>query len=110
MAISELVIGGQNTTCMGYEAITVSDTAIGFTAGTITPTDGSNPAIVAVLIVEDDQVRFTYDGSTTPTDAIGQLLDPGDRIVIQGVKNISNFRMIRVTGDASVKCSYERFI
>lgn len=108
MAIQEIVFGGQEMSCFGYEAVTVSNTAIGFTAGTITPTTG-RPCSRAIFTVETDQIRFTYDGSTTPTNTVGHLVEAGDRVVIEGIKNVSNFRAIRVTSDASIKCTYERF-
>lgn len=43
--------------------------------------------------------RYTVDGTTTPTAAIGQFLGDGDYIVLQ-VGQFSNFSMI--TAEASV--------
>ena len=87
------------------ESITVSNTAIGFTAGTISPGDGAIP-VKAVFTVETAQIRFTVDG-TTPTASIGLLVQIGDIITINGQSDINAFRAIRVTStDATIQPVY----
>ena len=82
-----------------YEAITVSNVAIGFTAGNITGKKG------VYLSVEADEVRYRYDG-TDPTATEGHLLYVGDRLQLMHPTVLSKFRMIRVTTDATVRCTY----
>ncbi len=89
-----------------YEAITVSSASIGFTASKLDPAS-SKPTSKVFCTVETDQVRFRYDGGT-PTDAIGHLANSGDRFTITGYESIVKFRAIRVTTDASLKCTFER--
>ena len=94
---------------VGYEAITVSSTAIGFTAAKILPTTGDFKAhrcqaVFATL--ETDSIRFTLDG-TTPTNLIGHLLTSGQNLTIRNAVDIVNFRAIRVTSDASLKVTFK---
>ncbi len=99
---------GQDLTAFAYEAIPVSNTAIGFTTATYAPTT-YGPAHRAFVTVETDQIRWTCDGSTTPTNEIGHLANVGDAIEIEGIKNVANFKAIKVTNNASLKVSYSRF-
>lgn len=104
---------GSDLVAFNYESITVADSSIGFTAGTITPTvavDGSTrPAHVARVTAETAQMRYTIDG-TAPTTTVGHLLDIGDVLDIEGIKNVSNARFIR-TGVTSgtIRCTFLRF-
>jgi hypothetical protein len=93
----------------GYEAITVSNVAIGFTSTYIKPTSGDFSGKVCqevLCTLETDQIRFTLDG-TTPTSAIGHLLEAGQNLTLKNPADISNFRGIRVTTDASLKVTYK---
>lgn len=95
---------------MDYEAITVSSTALGFTATKLLQTDaafsGFKQARKAFLTLETDQIRFTLDGATTPTSTVGHLLAVGDTLVLNGVEELQRFKAIRVTNDASLKVTY----
>lgn len=106
MSISEMIYGGSVMAAFADEKITVN-TAVGFTTATYAPTPG-NPAFRALVTVETDQVRFRYEG-TDPTSSVGHLLDPGDRIVIEGYDNIKNARFIKITNNATLQVTYERF-
>jgi hypothetical protein len=93
----------------GYETITVSNVAIGFTAAKIIPTSGDFLGKVCQAVfctLETDSIRFTLDG-TTPTSAIGHLLNAGQNLTLKNPSDISNFRAIRVTGDASLKVTFK---
>jgi hypothetical protein len=96
-----------------YESITVSTTALGFTATKITVANtaigSANPrrAKEVLLTVETNTIRFRLDG-TDPTAAEGHLLAVGDSLNIEGEDNIRRFRMIRATADATVKVTYYR--
>lgn len=92
-----------------YEAITVSNTAVGFSEAYKNPRSGlfnKFQAKEVFVTVETDSIRYTLDGSTTPTDAVGHLVYAGQSISIKNVVAIQNFSMIRVTTDASVKVTY----
>lgn len=85
-----------------YEALSVSSTAVGFTAATFD--NGVKKALMAVGTLEDDSIRFTVDG-TTPTSTVGQLVTQASNVSITvcGEKAIRAFRAIRTSGDASLK-------
>ncbi len=89
-----------------YESITVSSTAIGFTDSKLKPESSRYPGRT-LCTVESNSIRFRYDG-TSPTDAEGHLVASGSTITIEGWESLMKFRMIRVTNDATVKCTLER--
>ena len=111
MAQYELPDSKREGGAYAYEAITVSTTAIGITATVVDPGEATNasegPAGTAFLTVETNSIRFTLDG-TTPEAAVGHLLAAGDSLIIRGLQNIRNLRMIRATADASVKVTVFR--
>jgi hypothetical protein len=88
------------------EAITVSSTAIGFTAAKVK--HESNNSIhprEAIFNVEDDAIRFRLDG-TDPDASTGHLVNAGETIKITGEADIRAFKAIRVTTDASIFVHY----
>lgn len=92
-----------------YEAITVSTTAVGFTATTITPTSASlRPATAAIITLETADIRYRYDG-TNPTATEGHAAASGSTIVVRGANNVLRFRMIRSgASDATARVTYLR--
>lgn len=100
--MSAFVIDIPPTPAGDYEAITVADTAIGFTASKIliNQTGGTHKRAVAALVSAETQpMRFTVDG-TTPTTTVGHLLAAGDYFVVRGEQNVSRFKAIRTTGSS----------
>jgi len=91
----------------GYEAITVSSTAIGFTTARITDSLALHGREVKQVIatVETNPIRFTVDG-TTPTTTVGHLLNIGDTVICDG-EDARKFRAIATGSDASLKCTFE---
>jgi hypothetical protein len=82
---------------IGYENLTVSSTAVGFTATTVTRLARS-----AVIVVEDADVRWRSDG-TAPTSSAGTLLREGSSFIVRGEANILNIQFIRAGSvDAAV--------
>lgn len=102
--------GAASLTPFADEAITVSNSSVGFTTATWAPTGGQF-AIMAVCTVETDSVRFRATG-LAPTNAVGQLLivtaTAPQTITVCGQLTMQRFRMIRVTTDASAYCTYYR--
>ena len=88
-----------------YESITVTDAPIGFTASILLT---SPPPKRALITAETAQLRYRYDG-TDPASDEGHPLNPMDVLVLEGVKNLKNFKAIR-TGDTSavLKVTFER--
>lgn len=81
----------------GYETITVSTSAVGFTvpAGTL----------LAVVMVETDAIRYRDDG-TDPTSSLGMPVTSGGSLVVCP-NQLSRIRFIRSgANDASLKVSY----
>lgn len=92
----------------GFEQVTVGAAAVGLTASQIKPASGifnGKHAFSVTISVETDQVRFRVDG-TDPTSTVGDLLNSGDRLTINGTKNIQNFKAIRVTTNAQLNVTY----
>ncbi len=50
--------------------------------------------------LETAQIRFTLDGSTAPTTAIGRLLEVGEMLTLESIEEIEAFAAIR-TGAVS---------
>lgn len=88
---------------LDHEELTISNSALGFTAGTIQQAAGN--AAVAVVTVETDQIRYWVDGST-PTISSGHLAEAGTSFTVCGLNSIKNFLAIRVTLDAAIKASF----
>lgn len=89
----------------GYEALTVSTTALALTAAEYV--SGDRKAQVAHITVESNPINYTYEG-TTPTSTVGHNLVAGSTLTLAGYANIVAFRMIRSGGaDATVKITYE---
>ena len=89
-----------------FETITVSSTALGFTATTAFPA-GQQPGAMAVCRIEVDGIRYRADG-LNPTATVGMLESVGGTFTACGEASMRRFRMIRVTADSTVSCSYYR--
>ncbi len=89
-----------------HESITVSSTAIGFTAAKLALAISLYGRDVqkVLVTVESYPVRFTVDG-TTPTSSVGHLLNVGDIYTCDG-EDVFKFRAIRTTSDATIMCTY----
>lgn len=94
-----------------YESLTVSSTAVGFTAANYNPTAGNLPdskqAEEVFLRVESNQVRYRLDG-TDPTSAVGTILDVGETLTIRGITDISRFRAIATGSDATLRVEFRK--
>lgn len=88
-----------------YEAITVSSTAVGFTA-TAYGTGGATPAM-AYFVLDSATIRFRVDGGT-PTSTVGHLVTFASNVSVTvcGDVAIKKFRAIRTVSDASLKVTY----
>ena len=94
--------------CGEYEAITVSNSPIGFSESKYNPTTGQSANSNAKKIfcrVENSPIRFTLDG-TTPTDTIGMLLDIGETLELRNLQQIKRFWAIKISNNASLKVFY----
>lgn len=89
----------------GNETITVSNTALGFTAALYD--QGSGQAQSALVTIAGDSIRWWANGAV-PTATVGHLVTAGTPVEVCGFANIKNFRMIRQTTDATVSVSYFR--
>jgi hypothetical protein len=86
-----------------YEAVTVDNTAggVALTAATY------GRARYAILRLETAEIRYTKDGTTAPTDAVGVVVLPLEFIVLDNHDQIKNFRAIRTGGTSGVlHCLY----
>lgn len=92
---------------MAFEQITVSNTAVGFTAATIGTSSSFNQAIVAVITVETNAIRFRDDGPD-PTSTVGMPAGVLSQTIICGRQALLNAKFIRATADALISVSYYR--
>lgn len=90
----------------GYESISVTGTAVGFTSATIVPT-GQVSARAAECTTETASIRYRYDG-TSPTSSEGHVVATDSSFTVYGINNIRRFRAIAVSATATVKCTYLR--
>ena len=91
----------------GYdrEDITVSTTAIGFTASKLIT---KPPPKRAVMTLEGATIRYTYDG-TDPTTDLGHQMFIGDILIIEGTENLNKFKAIRDgTVNGKLVATFER--
>lgn len=91
-----------------FENLSVSTTAVGFTAARY-DADTVSPTVKAVVCYNDLQpIRFRMDG-TNPTSSVGHQLNDKDVVYIQGYDNISDFRAIRQGGtNSNLMCHFLR--
>ena len=94
IATEELVINWQD-----FEALTVSSTALKLTQNLV----GYDYAILTVAV---DAIRFRLDHGAVPTASVGHHIAAGSELILESVEEIKDFRMIRVTNDATVSVSY----
>jgi hypothetical protein len=91
------------------ERLTVSSTALAFTAATWKPTSTNSTtwARMATVSVEADEIRFTLHGSN-PTASAGHLVPTGTYLTVCGIDALTGWRAIRVTTDATIQVTYWR--
>lgn len=92
------------------EAITVSSTAVGFTAATINAaSDQGKPLLFAEVTLETNPIRVRADG-LNPTAAIGALwnsVSGGNvKFYVCGEASMRAFRAIRTVSDAAITAAY----
>ncbi len=104
--------------CIGYEQVTVSTTAVGFTPSKYQSVNMGGAfradARIAVVTLEGtagtNDLRFTVDG-TTPTTSVGHVFVAAggfaNALVIRGLGNITKFLAIRdLAADGILSVSY----
>lgn len=91
------------------ESLTIGASEASLSASIYEPSDAASRlqgvASFALLSVEDDQLRFWFDGDGATART---LVSPGQTIELDGLTDIRNFRAIRVTGDATLRVHYAR--
>jgi hypothetical protein len=87
------------------ETLVVSSTALPLTASAY-DRDGLS-ADQATITCETDAVRYWADGSI-PTASVGHVLAAAGALLLYGQQAIQNFRVIRVTNDATLSITYSR--
>ncbi len=90
-----------------FESVTVSTTAIGFTAATF-DSGGVRPADLAIVDVESQAVRYRVDG-IDPTAAVGHAVLADTSLTVCGIASIRRVKFIRRDAtDATLRVSYYR--
>lgn len=91
----------------GYEQITITGTAIGFTGSKISGQSTGHPqATRALCRLETAEIRYRTDGGT-PTASVGTLLEPGDVLDMRDAIALPQFLAIRTGATSgSLSCTY----
>ena len=87
---------------LDYEDLTVSSTALALTRND----QGFDRATITV---ETDAIRFKLNGDV-PTAALGVLVAASSAIELESAAEIKDFRVIRVTNDATLRVHYGRVV
>lgn len=94
-----------------FETITVSTTAIGFTASKLLINQAGGfhkRAVKAFLSIADGDIRVRFDG-TNPTNTVGHKFLSGSDFTVIGDSDITKLRMIKDTAsgaDAAVSVTF----
>lgn len=99
-----LLLSGLAYAQYAYESITVSSTAKSLTTATY------GRANRAFITVEGNSIRYTLDGTNTPTSAgVGHRRTSADTqpLILVNTDEIKNFRAVRSSAtDATIKVTY----
>lgn len=102
-ASTPLISGGQP---YNYTPLTPMQAGLAVTTSTaLTIPIG---ALQAVVSVEGNSVRYTYDGTTAPTASVGHLLTSGQFIQFSGATTLANLRFIQTAATATLTVSYTK--
>jgi len=90
-----------NYRCIGFKTFELSTVKgladIGLDVGAF------SLATVAVISTEDQIVRWTMDGATTPTTSLGEQQETTDvPLQIYGKANIDQFQMVSASGTTTI--------
>ena len=111
MALHSDTIGTTLRQVFAYETLTVDTVSTALTAATYAPAASyptTGKAQRAIVQANDQPARFRVDGGT-PTATVGHKLAAGEAVVITGIVNIANFRIIKEGATAvNVAVTYER--
>jgi hypothetical protein len=108
MCLALAAVALQAVSFISFEQLTVAASSTPFTAAKVEPdlSGGSRQADTAQCRLEVAEIRYTIDG-TTPTAAVGTLLEPGDVLVISGHDSIMRFRGFRTGASSGIlDCTY----
>lgn len=111
-AMLALTARASQVSYVAFEQVTVANASIGLTASKISPAAtggaaGSIQPTTASCRLETAEIRYTLDGTTTPTTTVGTQLETNDSLTITGHDLMANFRAIRTTGTSGVlNCHY----
>lgn len=87
---------------MDYEDLTVSSTVLALTRN-------DNGYDAARILVETDSIRFRLDGGV-PSATSGIAVTAGTMIELDSAKEITEFRVVRVTTDVTLRVQYGRLV
>ena len=99
---------------IAFETLTVSSTSKALTAAKYRNAGEGNfkDARVALITIDGtagtNDIRFTTDGTAPVAATTGHLAQAKKPLVIRGFGNITNFRAIRESSDATIHVSYYR--
>jgi hypothetical protein len=95
-----------NLNPMKFEQITVSSTAVGFTAAVAYPSGGPQ-ADMAQITLETNAARYRDDG-TDPSATVGYPIAVGTPYIVCGTPSIKAARFIRQSADGTLNVLYYR--
>lgn len=89
-----------------YTHVAGSQFALGCVAATALTVPAT--AAQAVVCAEGNDVRYTYDGVTTPTAAVGQKLSAGQCVQFSGADILARLKFIQIAATATLNVEYTK--
>jgi hypothetical protein len=86
-----------------YSQLTVGAAAVAITTATLRPNPPGQPQASACHFqLQGAEIRYTFDGSTTPTAAVGTIMAVGANMTFNYLPDLMALRFIRTTGTDGV--------
>jgi len=105
-ALNPLPVAGSTGAPYAYTPLTPSQNGLGVASATaLTIPTG---ATYAVVCSETQGVRWTWDGTTTPTASVGTPLAAGQCAAFSGAGVLANLKFIQQTATATIDVEYAK--
>jgi len=98
---------GKELKAYDHESLTVTNAVKTLTSAKLN-VSGYEKAVRVYITVEGDSIRYRLDGGD-PSSTVGHLAYTGEAIEIEGKTNLERFKTIRVTTDATLHVTYQRY-
>jgi hypothetical protein len=104
---TNVVVSGTVTTGP-YAYTPLSPSQNGLTVASATALTIPTGATYAVVCIEGAAIRYTWDGTTTPTASVGSPIAAGSCAPFSGAAILANLKFIQVTATATIDVEYAK--